>query len=142
MCSYTRIHLQLTSNTLWNSTTPVSITLTFSQTSTLQTISGVADIDSKGPRGDTTVAHDTTWELSTVLQPNTSLICRCAHNTKVCKCATCQDSKICCMASLVHVKEHLYSLNLFKFIKDVAHLHFYLRCPIYDHAIVRVRVIN
>ena len=55
---------------------------------------GVADIDSKGPRDDSTVAHNTTCELSTVLQQsNTSLICGCDHNTKVCKCTTCEDSK-------------------------------------------------
>ena len=90
---YMRIHLQLTHNTLWNSTTPVSITLAFSQTGTLQMISGVAHIDSKGPRSDTTVAHNTTCELSTVLQTNTSLICTCVHNAKVCNCTTCQDSE-------------------------------------------------
>ena len=80
---------ELTSNTLWNSTTPDSITLAFSKPGALQTVSGVADIDSKGTRGDTTVAHNTTSELSTVLQqPNTSLIWSCVHNTKICKYAT------------------------------------------------------
>ena len=108
-----RIHTQLTSNTLWNRATPVSIALTFSQTGALQTMGGVADIDSNWPRDDATVAHNTTCELSTVLQQsNTSLICSCVLNTKVCKCTTCQDSKISCIPPLVYVKDHLYSLNL------------------------------
>ena len=63
---YKRIRAQLTSNTLCNSTTPISIALTFCEARALQTVSGVADIDSKRPRGDTTVTHNTTWELSTV----------------------------------------------------------------------------
>ena len=61
---------------------------------------GVADIDSKRPRDDTTVAHNTTSELSTVLQPNTFLIWNCGHNTKVCKCATCKESVHCCASTI------------------------------------------
>ena len=67
MYTYKRIHAELTSNTLWSKATPVSIALAFPQTGTLQMIAEVADIDSKGPRDDTTVAHNTTWEWSTVL---------------------------------------------------------------------------
>jgi len=94
--TYKRILAQLTSNTLCNSTTPVSIALAFSEPGTLQMMSGVADIDSKGPRGDTTVTHNTTWELSTVpQQTNTSLIWGCVHNTKVCKCTTCKIISNC-----------------------------------------------
>ena len=52
-------------------------------------------------------------ELSAVVQQsNTSLILSCFPNTKVCKCTTCQDSRISCMPPLVYVKDHLYSLHL------------------------------
>ena len=71
----------------------------------LQTVIGVADVDSKGPRCDTTVTHSSTWKLSAVLQSNTSPVWSCAYNTKVCKCATCQDGKLtstshCCRSAV------------------------------------------
>ena len=58
----------------------------------------------QGTQGWTTVAHNTTWKLSTVLQQsNTSLIWGCVHNTKVCKCTTCQDRKLSCTPLLGYV---------------------------------------
>ena len=114
--TYKRIHLQLTSNTLWNSTTPVSISLAFSEPGTLQMVSRVADIDSKGPRDDSSVAHNTTWELSTVLQSNTSLIRSCDRNAKVCKCTTC---KIISNCTTSYNLMPLYSLNFILLMKDL-----------------------
>ena len=108
----TGTHTWLTRNTLWNRATPVPITLTLSEPGAFQMMSGVADIGSKWPRNDTTVAHNTTCELSTVLQPNTSLIWSCAHNTKVCKCATCEDNKlVACLTKIQRCGPHVVLLQ-------------------------------
>ena len=95
-------------------------------------MSGVADIDSKGSRSDITVTHNTTWKLSTVPQTNTSLICSCGHNTKVCKCTTCQDIAkvavtclLCCVCAvpiqseLIHIRPN---------VKHVLYCNSYHRC--------------
>ena len=120
----------LTSNTLRNRATPVSIALTLSQTGTLQMMGGVAEIDSNWSRNDITVAHNTTCDLSTVLQQsNTSPICSCVHNAKVCKFTTCQNSKSsCCMPAFVCLYvQSLYSLNLYHLITP----NHYVKCVLY-----------
>ena len=66
----------LTINTMWNSTTLVSIqSLPFSQSRVLQ-------MRQQGTQGDFTVAYHTTCEMSTVQQPNTSVIWSCVHISK------------------------------------------------------------
>ena len=85
-CMFMCQNVWLTSNTLWDKATPVSTALTtlaFSEPGSLYMMCSVAHIDSNRPKSDIIVAHNTAWQLSTVLHSSTSLIWSHVYNSKV-----------------------------------------------------------